>query len=45
MYKHIMKGVKGTTSGQLKISNPRGGGRIHAKTANYGLVVVYMDRA
>ena len=34
-----------TTSVQLKITNPRGGGRIHAKTANYGLVVVYMDRA
>ena len=34
-----------TTSGQLKISNPRCGGRIHAKTANYGLVVVYIDRS
>ena len=32
----------GTTSGQLNITNPHGGGSIHAKTANYGLVVEYI---
>ena len=34
-----------TTSVQLKIINERTGGRKPAKTANQGVVVVYMDRA
>ena len=34
-----------TTSEQLNITNPRGGVKTITKTANYGLVVEYMDRA
>ena len=34
-----------TTSVQLKIINERTGGRKPAKTANQGVVVVYIDRA
>ena len=37
--------VVGTTSGQLNISNPRGGVKPITKTANKDLVAEYMDRA